>query len=156
MAPLVNSIHLLEPRLQFCDTSYCYLDSPWGILATRSTTRCFIPSGGPDVEAPKVALLIETSRAYCRGLLLGINGYLRTRPWSIYLHTNDLGAPPPKWLRNWNGDGVLARIEDREMAETIRQTGLPAVDPAQVLQPGLSHQGGIPPTLYGRNAKRPQ
>jgi LacI family transcriptional regulator len=80
-------------------------------------------------KVPQVALLIETSRAYGRGLLLGINGYLRAHgPWSIYVNTNDLGTPPPQWLRNWTGDGILARIEDREMAATIRQTGLPAVD----------------------------
>jgi LacI family transcriptional regulator len=76
-----------------------------------------------------VALLIETSRAYGRGLLQGINGYLRAHgPWSIYVQADGLGMPPPKWLREWNGDGILARIDDRLMAETIRETGLPAVD----------------------------
>ncbi len=80
-------------------------------------------------RVPQVALLIETSRAYGRGLLNGINGYLRAHvPWSIHVQTDDLGAPPPPWLRNWKGDGILARIDDRRMAETIRQTGLPAVD----------------------------
>ena len=29
---------------------------------------------------------------------------------------------------SWNRDGILARIEDRETAEMIRNTGLPAVD----------------------------
>ncbi len=76
-----------------------------------------------------VALLIETSRAYGRGLLQGINGYLRNHgPWSIYFQPDGLGTPAPRWLKNWNGDGILARIDDRAMAETIRQTGLPAVD----------------------------
>jgi hypothetical protein len=36
--------------------------------------------------------------------------------------------PPPKWLRHWHGDGILARIEDHRMGETIRQTKLPAID----------------------------
>jgi hypothetical protein len=58
-------------------------------------------------KVPHVALLIETSRACGRGLLRGINGYLRARgPWCIYAQTNDLGAPPPRWLRNWNEDGI--------------------------------------------------
>ena len=40
------------------------------------------------LHAPQVALLIETSRAYGRGLLHGINGYLRAHgPWSIYVQT---------------------------------------------------------------------
>jgi LacI family transcriptional regulator len=81
------------------------------------------------LHAPEVALLIETSRAYGRGLLHGINGYLRDHgPWFIYVHTNDLGMPPPRWLKRWNGDGILARIADRETAKMIRSTGLPAVD----------------------------
>jgi len=76
-----------------------------------------------------VALLIETSRAYGRGLLQGINGYLRAHgPWSIYVQADGLGMPPPQWMRKWKGDGILARIDDRLTAETIRQTGLPAVD----------------------------
>ena len=100
-----------------------------GILAAWSTTGNLSRAERAMPKVPQVALLIETSRAYGRGVLLGINGYLRAHgPWSIYVHTNDLGTPPPKWLKNWNGDGILARIEDREMAEMIRQTGLPAVD----------------------------
>lgn len=35
---------------------------------------------------PKVALLIETSNAYARGLLRGVEAYVREhRAWSIYL-----------------------------------------------------------------------
>jgi LacI family transcriptional regulator len=94
-------------------------------------------------KIPHVALLIETSRAYGRGLLHGINGYLRAHGrWSLYVQTNDLGTPPPQWLRNWNGDGILARIDDRHMAETIRQTGLPAVDLRYSVQNfGFPHVG---------------
>jgi LacI family transcriptional regulator len=80
-------------------------------------------------KTPHVALLIETSRAYGRGLLQGVIGYLREHgPWSVYFQPHGLEAPPPRWLRNWHGDGILARIDDRRMAHAIRQTGLPAVD----------------------------
>jgi len=94
-------------------------------------------------KIPHVALLIETSGAYGRGLLQGINGYLRDHgPWSIYLQPDGLGALPPRWLRNWDGDGILARIGDRQMAETIRQTGLPAVDLLRsVRNNGFPHVG---------------
>jgi LacI family transcriptional regulator len=80
-------------------------------------------------KTPHVALLIETSRAYGRGLLQGVIRYQREHdPWSVYIQPHDLGAPAPSWLKNWNGDGILARIEDRRTAELIRRTGLPAVD----------------------------
>ena len=94
-------------------------------------------------EIPHVALLIETSRAYGRGLLQGINGYLRDHgSWSIYFQPHGLETPPPRWLRHWHGDGILARIESRQMGETIRQTGLPALDLRySVPGLGLAHVG---------------
>jgi LacI family transcriptional regulator len=80
-------------------------------------------------KIPHVALLIETSRGYGRGLLGGVIRYLREHgPWSIYFQPHGLGAPPPRWLKGWHGDGILARIDDRAMAKAVRQTGLPAVD----------------------------
>lgn len=80
-------------------------------------------------KTPHVALLIETSRAYGRGLLQGVTRYLREQDsWSVYIRPHDLGAPAPSWLENWNGDGILARIENCRQAELIRRTGVPAVD----------------------------
>lgn len=78
---------------------------------------------------PSVALLIETSNAYARGVLEGITTYQREhQPWSIYLPEQERGAKPPGWLKNWQGDGIIARIETDEIAKTIRQTGLPVID----------------------------
>ena len=80
-------------------------------------------------QLPHVALLIETSRGYGRSLLQGVIRYQREhRPWSIYFQPHAFGAPPPSWLKNWHGDGILARIDERTMARAIRRTGLPAVD----------------------------
>src|SRR5262245_44988297 len=77
----------------------------------------------------RVALLIESSRAYGRGLLHGIAEYVRLHgPWSIYLAERGLGDDPPDWLRGWGGDGVIARIENRRIARAIGDLGLPAVD----------------------------
>ncbi len=76
-----------------------------------------------------VALLIETSREYARGLLRGIARYHQEYgPWSIFLETRGLSAPPPEWLADWSGEGILARVNDRQMADTILASGLPAVD----------------------------
>jgi LacI family transcriptional regulator len=76
-----------------------------------------------------VAILIETSRAYGRGLLEGVAHYVREHgPWSIYFRPHGLGEPPPRWLRNWKGHGILARIDNRQQARVLRGTGLPVVD----------------------------
>jgi len=78
---------------------------------------------------PRVALLIESSRAFGRGLLFGVAQYVREHgPWSIFLQERSLADLSPAWLRNWEGDGVIARVENRPMAEAIRRLGLPAVD----------------------------
>ena len=83
----------------------------------------------PLSNVPHVALLIETSRAYGRGILQGIVRYQREHgPWSIYFEPHGLEAPPPPWLKKWHGDGILCRINNAQTARIILQTGLPAVD----------------------------
>src|SRR5271156_1908558 len=78
---------------------------------------------------PRVALLVESSRAYGRGLLHGIAEYIRLHgPWSIYLAERGLGDAPPPWLQGWEGDGIIARIENRKIAHAIGELGLPTVD----------------------------
>lgn len=77
----------------------------------------------------KIALLIESSRAYGRGVLRGIATYARTHAnWSIYQEERALGDPPPKWLRNWRGDGIIARADTKQLASEIRRLELPTVD----------------------------
>jgi LacI family transcriptional regulator len=76
-----------------------------------------------------VALIIETSNAYARGLLDGIIAYQREHElWSIYVAEQERGAQPPDWLKSWRGDGIIARIETAPIASAVRRTKLPAVD----------------------------
>ncbi|QGJ69540.1 Xylose operon transcription regulator XylR [Planctomycetales bacterium 10988] len=76
-----------------------------------------------------VALLIETSNAYARGLLSGIISYIQEHAsWSIFLPEQERGATPPRWLLNWKGDGIIARIETDAIAQAVRKTKLPTVD----------------------------
>jgi LacI family transcriptional regulator len=76
-----------------------------------------------------VALLVETSREYARGLLRGIARYHQEEgPWSIFFEPHGLDEPPPAWLKSWKGDGILVRINDDIMANAILDTGIPAID----------------------------
>jgi len=78
---------------------------------------------------PSVALLIETSREYARGLLRGIASYHKKHgPWSMYFEPHGLQDSPPEWLKGWKGDGILVRINDQQMADAVIETGIPAVD----------------------------
>jgi LacI family transcriptional regulator len=77
----------------------------------------------------QVALLIETSREYGRGLLRGVNRFCNERgSWSVYLQPRGLDSPPPAWLRSWQGDGILARIDNQQMADAVLASGLPVID----------------------------
>lgn len=78
---------------------------------------------------PKIALLIESSNAYARGLLHGVVSYVREHePWSFYLMEQGRGDDPPPWLAHWNGDGIIARIESERIAKAVVNSKLPAVD----------------------------
>jgi LacI family transcriptional regulator len=77
----------------------------------------------------EVALLIETSNAYARGVLQGVVRYIRENSrWSFYLPERGRGDIPPGWLAHWRGDGIIARIENQEIARSVAASGLPAVD----------------------------
>jgi LacI family transcriptional regulator len=81
------------------------------------------------MKTPRVALLVETSREYGRGLLRGIIRYQRKHgPWSISFQPHGLDEPPPRWLRTWKGDGIIARINNRSTARAVLQTRVPVID----------------------------
>ena len=83
----------------------------------------------PRRQPPKVALLIETSNAYARGLLAGIGDYvLGHGPWSLSLGEQGRGDRPPDWLARWDGDGIIARVENRRIARALAEVRLPVVD----------------------------
>ncbi len=77
----------------------------------------------------EVALLIESSNAYARGLLQGVVHYVREhQPWILHLKEQGRGDDPPAWLEKWRGDGIIARIETPVIARAIARTGLPTID----------------------------
>jgi LacI family transcriptional regulator len=77
----------------------------------------------------RVALLIETSNAYARELLHGIQTYAReNRQWALHLTEQGRGETPPAWLRSWRGDGLIARVETRSVADAVRQAAVPVVN----------------------------
>ncbi len=58
---------------------------------------------------PKVILLLETSRAFGRGLLYGIARYSKLHgPWSFYREPRSLQSAIPR-LAKWNANGIIMR-----------------------------------------------
>jgi LacI family transcriptional regulator len=72
--------------------------------------------------ARRVAVLIEASNAYARGLLAGIHRHVREHePWTVFLPEHGRGAPPLGRLAHWQGDGIVARIETAAIARAVDQ-----------------------------------
>jgi LacI family transcriptional regulator len=79
----------------------------------------------------RVALFIETSNSYGRGLLRGINTYVKEHGlWSTFLPEQESGEQSGHfWLGgNWTGEGILARVETRETAQMLASAALPIVN----------------------------
>src|SRR4051812_49981918 len=90
------------------------LDRPRGRAGTRRRKR--------------VALIIETSNEYARGLLHGIRAYIREHhAWDIELDERRRGEATNS-LRHFKGDGVIARIENADIAAEVLASRLPCVD----------------------------
>ena len=85
----------------------------------------------PAVRSRKtrqVALLVESSRAYGRGIIEGAARYSRERGnWLLYFEPRGL-ENPPCWIGGWDGDGVLARLPNREIAAAVIAKRVPIID----------------------------
>jgi LacI family transcriptional regulator len=86
---------------------------------------------------------VDKSRSYGRGVLRGIADYVETRGrWSLYLDPRASGSYGADWLRGWDGDGVLAFINDPILAKSLRRARIPAVELfGHRLDLGLAHVG---------------
>ena len=81
-----------------------------------------------DSGQRSVALLIETSNRYSRELLHGVRAFMQERRnWAVHLTEQGRGDHPPRWLQQWKGNGIIARIENRRIEKAVRATGLPMV-----------------------------
>lgn len=89
-------------------------------------------------EAPRVALLVETSTTWARSILDGINRYLRKKNyWQIFLQPH--GANESIRLpAGWVGEGVIADIKDEVMAKHLHGLDIPVINISQVSFPGLA------------------
>ncbi|MDX2022057.1 MAG: DNA-binding transcriptional regulator [Deltaproteobacteria bacterium] len=85
-------------------------------------------TAGRAGKAKRVALVIETSNAYARGLLEGIGSFLREQrlPWAVDLVEHARGSPGD--LAGWKGDGVIARLENARVSHAVMALGVPVVD----------------------------
>jgi LacI family transcriptional regulator len=92
-----------------------------------------------NVSQPHVALIVETSLAPGREILMGIARYSRAfGPWSTFLEPRGLEESAPPWLASWRGHGIIARVQNLQIAQAVLAAGIPVVDVLGVVRiPGL-------------------
>lgn len=101
-------------------TTAAHADRP----APRATSARGMPAA-----LKHVAVLIETSGSYGRGILQGIAKYNRAHGgWSTFFRPEGPKTPPPAWLKGWKGDGILARIDPKDLTELARRSKVPIVN----------------------------
>ncbi len=87
-----------------------------------------------------VALLVETSLGSGREILRGICDYAhQIDRWQLFHAARGLHDGVPEWMEGWRGDGIIARVQDRQTADALLGFGRPVVD---VL--GVAEDCGIP------------
>jgi LacI family transcriptional regulator len=87
---------------------------------------------------PHILLLVETSRAFGRGVIEGIARYAwENGPWSIQFEDRALDSLPPKWLMEWKIDGIISRTSSVKMAKLLEAIKVPLVETHGVPRIGI-------------------
>jgi LacI family transcriptional regulator len=77
----------------------------------------------------KIALCMELSDFYEHGIARGLVRYAKAKPdWRLYGY--GWMFRPLSDLKNWKGDGIIARVESTERADLLASLDLPIVDVA--------------------------
>ena len=93
--------------------------------------------------APKrVALIIETSKAFGRGVLRGISRWQREQePWRIFADERGFTEPVPDDMLSTRWDGIITRLQRSEMPAAWLKDNLPVVslrwEEGDVASPGV-------------------
>lgn len=76
-----------------------------------------------------IAIIVETMNAYGQGIIRGIWRSLQEHPvCTIFYEERTLDTPPPSWLKNWKGDGIIVRDRSGKSCQIALKTGAKIVD----------------------------
>jgi LacI family transcriptional regulator len=95
----------------------------------------------PALQPNGVAVLVEMSSAYARGLIRGVAEYAQQHTdWSLHLEEAGPLRAAPQWLKAWEGEGIIARIETPEIARAVLAKRVPVVNVSgRTSPPGVPH-----------------
>lgn len=79
-------------------------------------------------RVPRVAVLVDTSTGWGRRLIRGVSNYIKKHgSWDVWIEPRGQ-SEEVRLPRNWQGDGVIARISTRQAAEHLIRRRLPVVN----------------------------
>lgn len=81
----------------------------------------------------RVAVLVDTSTTWGRGIVAGIGDYCREHQrWEIFVEPR--GQEEQMRLpKGWQGDGVIARVGEPQLADELSASGQPVVNVSSIL-----------------------
>jgi len=81
---------------------------------------------------PRVGLLVETAVGPGRDILNGIARYVReSGPWALHLEARPqifVEGWEARWMRDWKGQGIIARFDTHSTLSAVKRLKVPAVD----------------------------
>lgn len=102
-------------------------------------------SSGDSSSPRRIALVIETSRAYGRRIIEGVMRFMREHePWIIEMEPRSLEDPLPAHLRRLPLDGVIARLVHPASLRWLARAPCPVVHLKATL-PGSKREPGVGP-----------
>ncbi|HWI58322.1 MAG TPA: XylR family transcriptional regulator, partial [Bacillota bacterium] len=89
-------------------------------------------------EAPRIAVLVDTSTSWGRRVVTGINNYARKHgPWQLFVEARGL-EERIQVPRGWRGEGIIARVGSEAMARDLRAHKIPVVNVSGIPLPGAN------------------
>jgi LacI family transcriptional regulator len=75
----------------------------------------------------EVALILNINKPYDRKVVAGIARFTRThRSWRLYVEDEPLAKIPD--LRRWQGQGIIADLDDQQVLDAVRGLTIPVVN----------------------------
>lgn len=100
------------------------------VPSTSDTSEAHRRSTRPRSDCRRrVAILIETSNSYGRGLLSGVHAHKHAADdWKMVVAEHARGVPPLADIGRWHAEGIVARIENDAIAKAVEKLGVPVID----------------------------
>ena len=79
----------------------------------------------------RVAILVDTSTSWGRAVAMGVHQQAQIENWQLFLEPKGVGELF-ELPESWNGDGVIARINDETLVDHLARRRLPVVNVSSI------------------------